>query len=245
MQDQHLPFENLEGVIASICHTLLAKGMERHARLVSEADIALKKTGRDNWDGGTDVWELQLSVSYPEFTALQEPEVAALEAVMQKVVDTFLPKVGHWVTPKLYPRTVDDPDWRKVIAMATGTAATNQGRAHSKNPASLEHDGLLFRSKPEVYLYDALKATGVPFAPLPVFIRGGKRFSRVEPDFVLIKDGVVIFAEVDGTDYHRESPADAHYRLKPFQDEGVHVERVKAEHCNTPERAGRFGGTGK
>jgi hypothetical protein len=106
--------------------------------------------------------------------------------------------------------------------------------------AKLEFEGLLFRSKPEVLLYKALKATGIPVAPLPVFIRGGASFSRVEPDFVLIKDGVVVFVEVDGPISHSESPADAHYRVKPFLDEGVIVERVKSGDCNTQEKANLY-----
>ncbi|MGE4545395.1 MAG: hypothetical protein AB7D06_14935 [Pedobacter sp.] len=116
----------------------------------------------------------------------------------------------------------------------------NQGRAHSRNVAKIEYEGLLFRSEPEILLYKALKKTGIPFAPLPVFIIGGENFSRVEPDFVLLKDGVVLFVEVDGKAFHKESPADAHYRIKPFQDEGVLVERVKAKDCNTQESAEKY-----
>jgi hypothetical protein len=152
-----------------------------------------------------------------------------------------LPETGHWVHARIQPLPFKDPNWRNNIAAAVkGTDVNNQGRAHSQNIAKLEFEGLLFRSEPEILLYKALKATGIPLAPLPVFVRGGTAFSRVEPDFVLIKDGIVVFVEIDGAAFHKESPADAHYRVKPFQDEGVIVERVKAEHCNTPEKANQF-----
>ncbi len=68
-------------------------------------------------------------------------------------------------------------------------------------------------SAPEIELYRALKAIGVTFAPLPVFVRGGKQYKRIEPDFVIIKDGIVMIVEVDGVAFHNESPQEAHERL--------------------------------
>jgi len=37
--------------------------------------------------------------------------------------------------------------------------------------------------------------------------------------------------------FHTESPADAHARLTMLQYEGAHIERIKAEECDTPEKA--------
>ena len=107
----------------------------------------------------------------------------------------------------------------------------------SDNVASLECDGLLFRSEEEIHLYRALKRVGVTFAPLPVFIRGGQQYSRLEPDFVIIKDGHVMVVEVDGDMNHKESPAEAHQRLQPLDHEGAKVERVRVADCETPEKA--------
>ena len=98
-------------------------------------------------------------------------------------------------------------------------------------------DGLLFRSQPEIHFYKALKALGVSFAPLPVFIRGGEAYRRIEPDFVIIKDGVVLIVEIDGDTVHQESPLDAHNRTMMLVHEGVHVERVNAKECETAEAA--------
>jgi hypothetical protein len=118
-----------------------------------------------------------------------------------------------------------------------GTGINNQGRVRSNNIAHREVDGLLFRSEPEIHLYRALKAKGVTFAPLPVFLRGGARYYRLEPDFVIFKDGVIMIVEVDGDTVHRESPADAHERLEPFRHEGATVERVRAIDCGTQDAA--------
>jgi hypothetical protein len=123
------------------------------------------------------------------------------------------------------------------MAWLRGEGITNQGRVRSDNIAAREHDGLLFRSQEEINLYRALKSAGVSFAPLPVFVRGGREYRRIEPDFVVVKGGMIAVVEVDGDTVHQESPAEAHARTTMLVHEGAHVERVKASDCATPEKA--------
>lgn len=118
-----------------------------------------------------------------------------------------------------------------------GENVSNQGRVRSDNVATREEDGLLFRSDAEVTLYRALKRRGVTFAPLPVFIRGGTTYHRLEPDFLIIKDGLVFQVEVDGDTYHRESPVDAQKRTAPMEYEGVKVRRYLASQLATDKAA--------
>lgn len=136
------------------------------------------------------------------------------------------------------PEVVGDDQWReKARAWLAGDGVTNQGRVRSDKIAPHRLDGLLFRSRPEMLLYEALKSLGIPFAPLPVFLRGGKQYRRIEPDFIIVRQGIVVQVEVDGDTVHSESPADAHARTSMLAHEGVYVERVKASDCDTPERA--------
>jgi hypothetical protein len=131
-----------------------------------------------------------------------------------------------YVTPSIGPDLREVPD------------VNNQGRAHSANVAGIVVDGLRFRSRGEVNLYRALKRLGVTFAPLPVFL--GKR--RIEPDFVIIKDGVTMVVEIDGPTTHTESPVEAEARLAMFRLEGVRTERVPAAEVETEEKAAATAG---
>ncbi len=86
--------------------------------------------------------------------------------------------------------------------------------------------------------YNALKRSGVPFAPLSVVLNGGvPNRRRVEPDFVLYKEGLTMIVEIDGDLYHRETPTAAHARLKFLTDEGVPLERIDAVECDNPDKA--------
>jgi hypothetical protein len=139
----------------------------------------------------------------------------------------------------IVPELPEDDRWReKAKSWVDGKGVSNQGRARSDNVAPLMCDGLLFRSPHEINLYRALRAVGVSFAPLPVFVRGGRTYRRIEPDFVILKDGIVMIVEVDGDTVHRESPQEAHDRVTMLLHEGAHVERVNAtKECATAEQA--------
>jgi hypothetical protein len=70
-----------------------------------------------------------------------------------------------------------------------------------------------------------------------VFVRGGKDYRRIEPAFIVVKDGMVAVIEVDGDTVHQESPVEAHDRTTMLVHEGAHVERVRASDCSTMEGA--------
>ncbi len=138
----------------------------------------------------------------------------------------------------IQPELNDDISWHDSAANWLRTeGVTNQGRARSTNIAPIEHDGLLFRSRAEVNLYDALKKTGITFAPLPVFIRGGADFRRIEPDFIIISKGIVLHVEIDGDTIDHGTPLEADRRISILKPEGVITERVSASECSSPELA--------
>jgi hypothetical protein len=96
---------------------------------------------------------------------------------------------------------------------------------------------LLFRSKAEVTLFEALTRAGLAVAPLPVFVRIGKAYNRLEPDFVVVFKGLTFVVEVDGDTYHRELPAEADKRLVPLTYEGVEVRRIRASDLDSDAAA--------
>jgi hypothetical protein len=145
---------------------------------------------------------------------------------------------SHFINCRIVTSLEEDPDWRqKTRQFISGEGITNQGRVRSDNIAARQHDGLLFRSRPEILFYEALKKAGIPFAPLSVVLRGGVQYNRIEPDFVIYNYGIMMIVEIDGDLYHSETPAAAHARLKFLLDEGAKLERVTASECETPEQA--------
>jgi hypothetical protein len=188
------------------------------------------------WDQGQSVWRLVLEIPAAVFIHLNDRaevqtqiEVAANTAIESYTDASF--------EVRIVAGTGDSNDWRgRVNQYLSGEGLTNQGRVHSGNIAAREHEGLLFRSLPEVHFYSALKGTGIPFAPLAVVVRGGTTYNRVAPDFLILKDGVVMLVEIDGP-YHFETLSQAFARLKFITDENVKSERIPSTACDSPEKA--------
>jgi hypothetical protein len=163
------------------------------------------------------------------------------EDVQKNILDMLQPIIASYPFYKasevcIVPAAKAPTNWHEqALAWLRGDGVTNQGRVRSDNIAARQYEGLLFRSEQEINLYRAFKALGVTFAPLPMFVRGGNSYRRIEPDFVVVKGGMIAVIEVDGN--HQESPVEAHDRTTMLVHEGAHVERVRASDCSTLEGA--------
>jgi hypothetical protein len=235
-----LPF-NAESIAAALAHAAVAQGDTASvtALAVSVPELTVIDYGEwvENHKDYIGYISLYLKVPPEAFGRLCHVR----EDVEKRIGDMFRPIINSHrmyqaAAVSIIPADEAPLDWRKqTLAWLRGEGVTNQGRVRSDNIAARQHDGLLFRSQEEINLYRALKSTGVSFAPLPVFIRGGKEYRRIEPDFVLILGGMVAVIEVDGN--HQESPVEAHNRTAMLVLEGAHVERVRASDCSTLEGA--------
>lgn len=197
------------------------------------------ETHYDSWNGGTTSHALFLHVPVNLYPQIRD-DLENIEKTICERAQVLLAQHTHdrLVSVKVVPAVVEDSQWReKAAAWLSGAKISNQGRVRSDNVAPLSSDGLLFRSQAEIHLYRALKSIGVSFAPLPVFVRGGESYVRIEPDFVIVHSGVTLVVEVDGDTVHQETPAEAHKRTTILLHEGVHVERILASECDSPPKA--------
>ncbi len=230
---------NPEPLLATLSAMLADQGATKEVAVLANSIAGIRQIDYDNWNGGTYIYGLFLQIPVWLFGKLsgqkQECEYRILEAA-QLMLEPFPNDILRSVTITPIPEA--DQDWRnRATAWLAGNGVTNQGRVRSDNIASRTVDGLLFRSQPEIFLYQALKSLGVSFAPLPVFVRGGDSYRRIEPDFVIVKSGIMLVVEVDGDTVHHETPAEAHGRTTMLVHEGVYVERVTASECGSRLKA--------
>lgn len=228
---------DLESLLYTVSRVFAHQGKMAEVAILADASAELTQTHYDNWDGGTYGYTLFLRIP-PALYALVADERSEFADRMREAVDPHLPQKRDLYAVVIQPFQNAPEGWQsKARAFVSGQGVTNQGRVRSTNIAGREHDGLLFRSQAEVNLYDALKKRGVTFAPLPVFLHGGEEYKRIEPDFVIIKDGVFAVVEVDGDSFHPETPSAAQKRLKLLDEAGAYIKRVNANSCSTPEFA--------
>ncbi len=227
----------IESILGTAARLLLRQNQGKAAHLLADCGGHIIHFDHDNWNGGFDTYRLSLGVPAEVFFDLEDRE--DLEKQINAALGTAMQMFNDRLFVEITTELDEDPHWRdKVRSQLTGEGITNQGRVRSDNIATLQQDGLLFRSKPEIMFYQALRRSGLAFAPLSVVVNGslsGPR--RIEPDFMLYKFGLTMVVEIDGDLFHRETPAEGHIRLKFLTDEGVIVERIEASACNTPEKA--------
>lgn len=228
-------------LLPTVAERLKYRGANAAIGALLHSNFTIRCGHYDNWDGGQQGWEILLKLPS---TLLARTSPENEETITGPLVDSFNEALhgisGHSIDKiVLVPITsTQQTDWRsEANAYLRGDGISNQGRVRSNNIASYEHDGLLFRSKPEMNMYDAMKKHGIVFAPLPVFLQGGKSYSRVEPDFVILIAGRLVVVEVDGASFHTETPASAQRRLELFEKEGARVERFDASECDSFEGA--------
>lgn len=231
-----IDLEALSNVLASV----IAKGGDKGTvAVIALSEISLELTNGKNTTTKLPEYRLNIAIPKDYFNKILDTIEQKEATILNAMNVIFGSEQQHQITrTKITTQLVATEGWRKrAIEWVLDSKTNNQGKVRSDNLAAITCDGLLFRSLPEVNLYRALKGMGILFAPLPVFIKGGKSYQRIEPDFVLIKDGIVLHVEVDGDSFHHESPTQAHDRAALIVREGAFIERVSASKCETLEQA--------
>lgn len=228
---------DLESCFYTASRVLAHGGRTTEVAILADASAELAQVSYDNWDGGTYGYSLSLRIQPALYAQVAERRSEYADTIRDELRPHF-PHKRVLEELVIQPFQKAPEGWQnKAKSWAGGKGVTNQGRVRSTNIAGREHDGLLFRSQAEINLYEALKKRGVAFAPLPVFLRGGESYQRLEPDFIIIKDGVFAVVEVDGDTFHSETPSAARTRLKLLEDAGAYIVRVNANACRTAESA--------
>jgi len=229
----------LEPTLGTLARLFASEGAAQEVAVLTYSTPEVAESHYDSWNGGTTYYTLILHAPlnlYPQI----EPHKEKLEASILKKFEVIANQSTSDLLTSVVisPAIVEDPQWREKAAVwLSGSKISNQGRVRSDNVAPLSVDGLIFRSQPEIHLYRAFKSMGVSFAPLPVFIRGGSEYQRIEPDFVIVHGGLLMVVEVDGDTVHQETPSEAHARATMLLHEGVHFERINANECSSSEKA--------
>lgn len=232
---------DIEALLATSARLFASEGSMREVAILANAEYSIIQCyyDEDGQEFYENTYHLYLQVPDSLYSQISDEIEVCEELILKKARILLKPyREGKLAYLSISPILSAGEEWReKAKNWVTGKGVNNQGRVRSDNIASKTVDGLLFRSENEILFYKALKSLGVSFAPLPVFIRGGEKYRRIEPDFVIVKNGVVLVVEVDGDTVHNETPAEAHDRTTMLAHEGVHIERIRASECQTQEQA--------
>jgi len=197
-----------------------AKGSDKIAALLTSSKCKIQTTenfSHRRWDAYAATFVL-----YAPTSLIHEFTEDILQQLWKAVEITFPPEAGYdiidyQIAPFLERHPTDDKPLNLAKPIEGGI---------------FEHDGLRFRSKAEIRVYDELKKRDVLFFPNATAALGGKNDKR-EPDFLVCQDGKWGILEVMGGQFHpSETAIKDHERARIFKDYGLTViEFYDAKKC--------------
>lgn len=102
----------LEEALATVHALLHAEGMTEAAELVRTYPAHAEQTGYDNWNGGTGIWEVQISVPAREFARLGAKRSQLEEQISARIKTVFESDTQDWYAAKILPERERRKDWR-------------------------------------------------------------------------------------------------------------------------------------
>jgi hypothetical protein len=93
----------LEETLATV-HTLLqAEGMDEAATLVRTYPARAEQTGYDNWNDGTEIWEVQITVPAREFARMGARRSQLEEQITARLKTVVEHETQDWYAAKVIP----------------------------------------------------------------------------------------------------------------------------------------------
>ncbi|MBU9216472.1 abortive infection family protein [Burkholderia gladioli] len=86
--------------------------MDDAANIVREYPARAEQTGYDNWNGGTEIWEVQLEVPPQEFARLNAKRAQLEEQITARLKTALEHDTQDWYSARIVPAKVRRKDWR-------------------------------------------------------------------------------------------------------------------------------------
>lgn len=102
----------LEETLATVHALLSSEGMVEAAKLLRSYPARAEQTGYDNWNGGTEIWEIQISVPASEFARLGAKRSQLEEQISARIKTVLDSETQDWYTAKILPERDRRKDWR-------------------------------------------------------------------------------------------------------------------------------------
>lgn len=105
--------EDPEGYLATTAQLLRLEDMNEAADVLRQATPRVEETGYDNWNGGTRIWTIFLSVDPALYTRLASNREALQEQIDKRLKQVIEQYTEDWFAVKIVPEVRKQPDWRQ------------------------------------------------------------------------------------------------------------------------------------
>lgn len=104
--------DTLDVVLGTVHDLLVAEGVDEAAHLVRSYPARAEQTGHDNWNGGTEIWEIYFEVPPADFARLGARRDQIEKQITARLTTVIEPETQDWYSAKIVPRRTQVKDWR-------------------------------------------------------------------------------------------------------------------------------------
>lgn len=104
--------EPIEETLATVHALLLTEGMDEAANLVRAYPARAEQKGYDNWNGGTEIWEMIFELPAQEFARLGSRRSQLEEQITARLKTVLEQDTQDWYSAKVVPAKENKKDWR-------------------------------------------------------------------------------------------------------------------------------------
>lgn len=104
--------DQTEQILATVHALLRAEGMSEAAAIVREYPGHIEQTGYDNWNGGTNIFDVQFKVPAQQYARLGAKRSQLEEQITARLRTAIEPDTQDWYSAKIVPARELSTDWR-------------------------------------------------------------------------------------------------------------------------------------
>ena len=104
--------DELEGVLGTVHALLTAEGMNDAAQLVRTYPARAEQTGYDNWNGGTELWDVVFDLPPEDFARLGSRRGQLEEQITARLKTALETETQDWFSAKIAPARTRAREWR-------------------------------------------------------------------------------------------------------------------------------------
>ncbi len=106
---------SLEQTLATVHALLRAERLDEAAALLRRCPASMEQVGYDNWNGGTDLYEVRLELPPSEFASLGMRRSQLEEQIAARLKTVLEPETQDWYSIRFVPAKATRPDWRTDV----------------------------------------------------------------------------------------------------------------------------------
>lgn len=104
--------EQIEQILATVHALLRAEGMSEAAAIVRDYPAFIQQTGYDNWNGGTNICDVQFKLPAQDYASLGTRRSQLEEQITARLKTALEPETQDWYSAKIVPAREQRTDWR-------------------------------------------------------------------------------------------------------------------------------------